>query len=173
MKNVAYLGLFLSIALALIPGMSKIEAQETEATVVAQRAIRDTKKIEGSTAPSVSNAGVLNANRDHYFDVLVKAEPLSRLIVECVNFHELSDVEVLSADGGEPIASSIDYGFEEFAVTFDEAVPVGQKVRIVMNDSTVQGVTTGIIVPYRVFGESEALGTIPLGTALVRGATED
>ncbi|MEL6931282.1 MAG: hypothetical protein AAFO95_22070, partial [Cyanobacteria bacterium J06600_6] len=78
-----------------------------------------------------------------------------------------------SADSGEAIPSKLDYGFENFTVTFDEAVPVGEEIRIVIKDSTVQGVTTGIIVPYRVFGDSDILGTIPLGTALVRGAPED
>lgn len=174
MKITPYLGLSILIASALVPSLAEtIKAQEIEATTIAQRAIREPEKIEGNAPPSISNTGLLNANQDHYFDVLVKAEPLSRLKVECVNFHELDSVEVLNAESSETIASSIDYGFEEFTVTFDEAVPLGQEIRIVMKGSTVQGETTGIIVPYRVFGDSEALGTIPLGTALVRGATRE
>lgn len=174
MKITSGLSLSILIASALIPSLAiESKAQEIESTIVAQRAIRETEKIVGTAPPSISNAGILNANRDHYFDVLVKAEPLSRLKVECVNFHELSDVEIRNAKSGEAIPSQVNYGFENFTVTFDEAVPVDEEIRIVMKDSTVQGVTTGIIVPYRVFGDSEILGTIPLGTAIVRGATED
>lgn len=174
MKITAYLSLSILIASSLVSSLATTsKAQEIKPTIIAQRAIRETEEIVGTAPPSISNAGILNANRDHYFDVLVKAEALSRLKVECVNFHELSGVEILNADSGEAISSEVNYGFENFTVTFDEAVPVGEEIRIVMKDSTVQGVTTGIIVPYRVFGDSDILGTIPLGTALVRGAAED
>lgn len=147
--------------------------QESMNNIVAQRAIRETKEFQGNKPPTISNAGLLNAAQDHYFDVLVSGDSLNRLEVQCVTFHELDDVRVINAATKEEIPHVIDFGFEEFVVTFDEAVPVGQEVRIVIEGSTVRGVTTGVIVPYRIFGESEALGTIPLGTALVRGATEN
>lgn len=146
---------------------------ESENTLIAQRAVRETKEFQGNKPPTISNAGLLNAARDHYFDVLVSGDSLNRLEVQCVTYHELDDVKVLDPASGEEIPHAIDFGFEEFIVTFDEAVPVGQEVRIVMEGSSVRGVTTGVIVPYRIFGESTALGTIPLGTALVRGATEN
>ena len=147
--------------------------QVLEKTLIAQRAIRETKEFKGNKAPTISNAGLLNAAEDHYFDVLVSGDPLNRLEVQCVTFHELDDVKVIDPDSGEEIPHATDFGFEEFIVTFDDPLPVGQKVRIVMEGSTVRGVTTGVIVPYRIFGESNALGTIPLGTALVRGAIEN
>ena len=98
---------------------------------------------------------------------------MNRLEVQCVTFHELEEVKVLNPATGKEISHTLNYGFEEFAVTFDEPVPIGEEVRIVMEGSSVRGLTTGIIVPYRVFGTSEALGTIPLGTALVRGVSEN
>ena len=111
--------------------------------------------------------------QDHFFDINVNAEPLNRLEVQCVTFHELDEVKVLNPDTNEEIPHEINYGFEEFVVTFDEPIPVGRQVRIVMEGSTVRGVTTGIIVPYRIFRVSNALGTIPLGTALVRGPSSN
>ncbi len=150
------------------------QAQQVfENNLIAQRAIRETQKFKGNKPPTISNAGLLNAARDHYFDVLVSGESLNRLEVQCVTFHELDDVKVIDSATGEEIPHVTDFGFEEFIVTFDEAIPVGQEVRIVMEGSNVRGVTTGVIVPYRIFGESDGLGTIPLGTALVRGATEN
>ena len=147
--------------------------QKTEDITVAQRAVPDTEEFVGDKPPSIAKAGTLNAANDHYFDVLVNGEPLSRIQVNCVTFHELDDVKVLDPASGQPIPNNTNYGFEKFAVTFNEPVPVGQEVRIVIEGSSVRGKTTGIIVPYRVFGESDALGTIPLGTALVRGASEN
>ncbi|MEO1340133.1 MAG: hypothetical protein AAFV28_03085 [Cyanobacteria bacterium J06635_13] len=174
MKSSSYASLLASVVgLLMIPSLTQVvQAQKTEDLVIAQRAIRETPEVTGDRSPSIAQAGLLNADKDHYFDVVVNGEALNRVEVECVNFHELDDVQVLNADSGETIPHRTDFGFEEFAVTFDEAVPVGQTIRIVMTGSSVRGVTTGIIVPYRVFGNSDALGNIPLGTALVRGATE-
>jgi hypothetical protein len=115
------------------------------------------------TAPLVSDAGTLARGQDHYFEVSVDGFPLDRIRVVCVTFHELSDVEV----EGVGIASNVQYGFEEFTVTFDNTVPVGETVRINMLDSRVRGRYEGLSVPYRVFGYSEELGEIPLGTAVV------
>ena len=42
-----------------------------------------------------------------------------------------------------------------------------------MEDSTVRGVNTGFIVPYRVFSISSTLGEIPIGTAIVRTPDTD
>ena len=144
-----------------------------EPTVIAQRAIPDSPKFKGDRPPSIAKAGILNSARDHYFDVLVNGEALNRLQVNCVTFHELTDVKVVDPANGATIPHQVNYGFEEFTVTFEEPLAVGKEVRIVIVGSTVSGVTTGIIVPYRVFGESDTLGTIPLGTALVRGAKEN
>lgn len=161
------------VGLLMIPALTQVvQAQKAEDFVIAQRAIRETQTITGDRPPSIAKAGLLNAARDHYFDVNVNGEALNRIEVECVNFHELSEVKVIDPESGETIPHITDYGFEEFVVTFEEPVPVGQMVRIVMEESTVRGVTTGIIVPYRVFGNSDSLGNIPLGTALVRGASE-
>lgn len=161
----------LVIAILLAPySVMPAQAQtKSENSLLAQRAIREPKMIEGNRAPSIADSGLLNANEDHYFDVLVSGEALSRLEVQCVTFHELDEAKILDPETGQEIPHTLSYGFEEFAVTFDESVPVGQTVRIVMEGTTVRGVTTDIIVPYRVFGTSEVLGTIPLGTALVRG----
>ncbi len=141
----------------------------TENTLLSQRAIIETEMIEGNRPPSIAQAGILNSAQDHFFDVNVNAEPLNRLMVRCVTFHELDEVKVIDPATNEEIPHETNYGFEEFIVTFDEPIPVGQQIRIVMEGSTVRGVTTGIIVPYRIFGTSDVLGTIPLGTALVRG----
>lgn len=147
--------------------------QKAENTIIAQRAIPDTAEFVGDRPPSIANAGTLNAAQDHYFDVVVSGEALNRIQVNCVTFHELDDVKVLDPASGQSIPHTTNYGFETFAVTFNDPVSVGQEVRIVIEGSSVRGETTGIIVPYRVFGESDALGTIPLGTALVRGASEN
>ena len=144
-----------------------------ENTLLAQRAITETEMIEGNRPPSIAQAGILNSAQDHFFDVNVNAEPLNRLQVNCVTFHELDEVKVIDPATNEEIPHETNYGFEEFIVTFNEPIPVGQQIRIVMEGSTVRGLTTGIIVPYRVFGVSDALGTIPLGTALVRGPSEN
>ncbi|MEL6580302.1 MAG: hypothetical protein AAFQ14_11150 [Cyanobacteria bacterium J06621_12] len=165
--------LTLALALGITPSIAQFaQAQGAEDNLIAQRAIRETKEIQGDRSPSIAKAGLLNAARDHYFDVNVTGEALNRIEVECVNFHELENVQVVNPDSGEIIPHNTDYGFEEFVVTFEEPVAVGQMIRIVMEGSTVRGVTTGIIVPYRVFGNSDSLGNIPLGTALVRGAVE-
>lgn len=150
-----------------------VKAQQKADITIAQRAIPDTPEFVGDRAPSVANAGTLNAARDHYFDVLANGEPLNRVQVNCVTFHELDDVKVVDPASGQTIPHTTNYGFETFAVTFNEPLAVGQQARIVIEGSSVRGKTTGIIVPYRIFGESDALGTIPLGTALVRGPSEN
>lgn len=153
-----------------------VEAQERQSqtsSLMAQRAIPDTKEFRGERSSSIAKAGTLNSAGDHYFDVLVNGEPLSRLRVLCVNFHELDSVRIINPENAQEIPHTINFGFEEFTLTFNDEIPVGQQVRIVIEGSTVRGVTTGIIVPYRVFGQSTALGEIPLGTALVRGVSEN
>ncbi|MGB3491564.1 MAG: hypothetical protein WBA57_02465 [Elainellaceae cyanobacterium] len=119
--------------------------------------------MAAANAPTVSDAGSLDRGEDHFVEVDVEGFALDRIRVVCVTFHELSDVEV----SGVSAVSSVDYGFEEFTVTFDEAVPVGDTVRITMLDSKVRGRLSGLTVPYRIFGYSEELGEIPLGTAVV------
>lgn len=163
------------VALILAPATAiVVQAQpETGTILIAQRAIREVNKVEGNRPPSITKSGLVNSANDHYFDVLVSGEPLNRIEVSCVTFHELDEVKVIDPATNQEIAQVTNYGFEEFAVTFDEPVPVGQEVRIVMEGSNVRGVTTGIIVPYRIFGDSDSLGTIPLGTALVRGPSEN
>lgn len=156
--------LFTPIATTLV--QVKVGAEDR---LLSQRVITKTEAIKGNRPPSIAQAGILNSAQDHFFDINVNAEPLNRLEVLCVTFHELDDVKVIDPETNEEISHETTYGFEEFVVTFDEPIPVGQQVRIVMEGSSVRGVTTGIIVPYRVFGVSDTLGRIPLGTALVRG----
>ena len=172
MKTLLKLSAILATALLAPSTAIVVQAQQKADITIAQRAIPDTPEFVGSSTPSIGNAGTLNAASDHYFDVSVNGEPLNRIVVECVTFHELNDVKVVDPASGQTIPHTVNYGFETFAVTFNEPLAVGQEARIVMEGSSVRGITTGIIVPYRVFGESDALGNIPLGTALVRGATE-
>ena len=166
----------LIVGTMLIPATANIvQAQPRfEPTLVAQRAPEiQRRKFQGNTPPTVSNAGILNAAKDHYFDVEVRGEPLDRLKVFCVTFHELQRVKVIDTQSGRTIPHNIQYGFEEFTITFTESVPLGQKIRVIVEGATVRGVTTGQIVPYRVFSESETFGTIPLGTAIVRTPDTD
>ena len=123
----------------------------------------------GLSAPIVSNAGTLNRGNDHFLDVSVNGDmPLDRLTVVCVTFHELSGATIIDADTGAEIPSSIDYGFEEFTVTFAELVESGKTIRIIMEDSLVRGRREGLTVPYRVFATYPTLGeNIPIGTALI------
>lgn len=117
----------------------------------------------------VSDAGVLRSGRDHFFEVTVEGEPLPRLRVQCVTFHELDGLQVLI--DGEEVEPNVFYGFEEFTLTFAEPVEVGQTIRIVMENSRVRGsINAGIDVPYRVFGTYASLndGEVPLGTAVIR-----
>ena len=169
-KLLVVLGAALFISTTAMIGQAQVEVENS---LLSQRVITETEMIEGNKPPSIAQAGILNSAQDHFFDINVNAEPLTRLEVLCVTFHELDEVKVLDPDTNEEIPHEINYGFEEFVVTFDEPIPVGQQVRIVMEGATVRGVTTGIIVPYRVFGVSNALGTIPLGTALVRGLSSN
>ena len=123
----------------------------------------------GLSAPIVSNAGTLNRGNDHFLDVAVNGDrPLDRLTVVCVTFHELSGASIIDADTGAEIPASIDYGFEEFTVTFAEPVESGKAIRIIMEDSRVRGRREGLTVPYRVFATYPSLGeNIPIGTALI------
>ncbi|MEM9218107.1 MAG: hypothetical protein AAGD25_27665 [Cyanobacteria bacterium P01_F01_bin.150] len=124
----------------------------------------------GVSTPIVSNAGTSARGEDHFVEVSVNGDmPLSRLKVVCVTFHKLSGVKVLDADTGAEIPASVDFGFEEFNITFDTPVAAGTDVRIVMEDSRVRGRKDGLTVPYRIFATyPEIGGEIPIGTALIR-----
>lgn len=124
----------------------------------------------GVSTPIVSNAGTLDRGEDHFVEVAVNGDmPLSRLKVVCVTFHELSGVKVVDANTGTTIPASLDYGFETFTITFDQPITVGTDVRIIMEDSRVQGRKDGLTVPYQVFATyPEIGGEIPIGTALIR-----
>ena len=120
------------------------------------------------TAATVSDAGVLRRGQDHFFEVSVKDDPLQRVRVQCTTFHELDGVEVYVGDTA--VEPSINYGFEEFTLTFAEPVPADETIRIVRKNSQVRGsINAGIDVPYRVFGNYPNLGAeVPLGTAVIR-----
>lgn len=121
------------------------------------------------TTAVVSDAGLLQGGRDHYFEITVEGDPLQRVRVECVTFHELDGVEIFV--GGEAVSPDIHYGFEEFTLTFAEEIPDDEVIRIVMNNSRVRGaINAGIDVPYRVYGTYASLNNseVPLGTAIVR-----
>ena len=140
------------VAVAMVSGMNAIplEAQASAATVV-------------------SEAGVLRNGQDHFFEVSVQADPLQRLSVQCVTFHELDSVAVF-VDGVQ-VEAKEDFGFEEFTLTFAEPIPTGKTIRVVMLNSRVQGkVLTGLAVPYRIFANYPSLSNdeFPLGTAVVR-----
>ncbi|MEL6320536.1 MAG: hypothetical protein AAFQ57_07765 [Cyanobacteria bacterium J06626_14] len=123
----------------------------------------------GASTPTVSNAGTLNRNNDHFVEVTVNGDmPLARLKVVCVTFHELSGVKVVDADTGADIAHSFSPGFEEFTLTFTEPLEAGKTVRIVMEDSRVRGRLSGLTVPYQIFATYPTIGTdIPIGTAVI------
>ena len=166
----------LAIAMTFIPlTETLVQAQpESEQMLIVQRAPEiQRRKFQGNVPPVVFKAGILNAAKDHYFDVEVRGEPLDRLKVFCVTFHELKSVQVVDAESGQAIPHTLHYGFEEFTVTFNRSVPLGQKIRVIVKGATVRGVTTGNIVPYRIFSESNTFGTIPLGTAMVRTPEEN
>ncbi|WP_031294158.1 hypothetical protein [Leptolyngbya sp. Heron Island J] len=120
------------------------------------------------TAASVSNAGVLRSGQDHYFEVSVEGDPLQRVRVQCITFHELDGLEIFV--GGKAVEPAINYGFEEFTLTFAEPIPADETIRIVMKNSRVRGtINAGIDVPYRVYGTYPNLGAeVPLGTAVIR-----
>lgn len=123
----------------------------------------------GFTTPIVSGAGTLNSNEDHYIEIQVNgSEPLDRIKIVCVTFHRLSGVAVTDTETDMPVPHSVDYGFETFTVTFDEPIPPGKTVRLLMEDSSIRGRISGINVPYRVFAVSQNLGEIPIGTAIVQ-----
>lgn len=63
---------------------------------------------------------------------------------------------------------SLSKRLSSLTVTFDQSVPLGQNIRVIIEGATVRGVNRGAIVPYRIFAESSTFGAIPLGTALVR-----
>ncbi|MGF1514549.1 MAG: hypothetical protein ACFB5Z_12775 [Elainellaceae cyanobacterium] len=119
------------------------------------------------TAPYVADSGTLDRGQDHFIDVEAAGGPLDRVKVVCVTFHELDEAKVVDGAGNE-IPASIDYGFEEFTITFDEALPEGETARVLMLNSRVRGRLGGLTVPYRVFGTTPVLdGLIPFGTAIV------
>ncbi|NEQ95889.1 MAG: hypothetical protein F6K30_04015 [Cyanothece sp. SIO2G6] len=122
----------------------------------------------GVSTPTVSNAGTLNEGNDHFVEVEINGDnPLQRLKIVCVTFHELSAVRIVDASGAA-IPSNINYGFEEFTITFDDALTAGKQVRIIMEDSRVGGRRDGLTVPYQVFATyPEIGGEIPIGTALI------
>ena len=124
----------------------------------------------GISAPIVSNAGTLDRGNDHFIDVSVNGEmPLDRLKVVCVTFHELSGVSVVDANTGDAIPFDVDYGFENFTLTFNDPIEAGKEVRIIMADSRVRGRKDGLTVPYQVFATYPEIGdAIPIGTALIR-----
>ena len=137
--------------------------------LVAQRAIETRDRLfSGNRAPSVVKAGLANTAADHFIEVEVDGEALERLSIVCVTFHELSGVKVIDSKTNAGIPHTIDFGFEEFVITFNEPVAVGTKVRTIIEGSTVRGLNSGLIVPYRVFASSRTLGEIPVGTAIVR-----
>lgn len=177
MKNRLAKGLStLAIAIILIPSAETIvQAQlKSEPNLIAQRAsIIKRRAFKGDTPPVVSKAGILNAAQDHYFDVEVRGEALDRLKVFCVTFHELDNVQVVDPENGQTIPHQLNYGVEEFTITFNKSIPLEQKVRVIIKGATVRGVTTGEIIPYRVFSETSTFGTIPLGTAMVRTPDEN
>ena len=146
----------------LINGLAALAMTSTAAMAIAPAA------HAVFTAATVSDAGVLRRGQDHYFEISVEANPLQRVRVKCFTFHELDGVEVFV--GGKSVEPAINYGFEEFTLTFADPVATDETIRIVMKNSTVRGtVNAGIDVPYRVFGTYPNLGAeVPLGTAVVR-----
>ncbi|MEO0456654.1 MAG: hypothetical protein AAF152_08730 [Cyanobacteria bacterium P01_A01_bin.114] len=121
------------------------------------------------TTAIVANSGTLQGGRDHFLDVSIEGDPLQRIRVQCVTFHELDGVTV--SVGGRQVEPDIHYGFEEFTLTFDEPIRDGENMRIVMTNSRVRGsINAGIEVPYRVYGTYPSLNNleVPLGTAIVR-----
>lgn len=85
-----------------------------------------------------------------------------------LTFHELDGLEIFVGD--EAVEPAVNYGFEEFTLTFAEPVPTDETIRIIMKNSRVRGtVNAGIDVPYRVYGTYPDLGAeVPLGTAIIR-----
>ncbi|MGD1856509.1 MAG: hypothetical protein ACFB2W_19900 [Leptolyngbyaceae cyanobacterium] len=120
------------------------------------------------TAATVSEAGILRGGQDHYFEVSVEGDALQRVRVQCITFHELDGLEIFVGD--KAVEPSVNYGFEEFTLTFEEPVPTDETIRIVMKNSRVRGtINAGIDVPYRVYGTYPDLGAeVPLGTAVIR-----
>ncbi|MBT9315041.1 DUF2808 domain-containing protein [Leptothoe spongobia] len=120
------------------------------------------------TAATVSDAGVLRSGQDHFFEVSVEGDPLQRVRVQCITFHELDGLEIFVGD--KAVEPSVNYGFEEFTLTFAEPIPTDETIRIVMKNSRVRGtINAGIDVPYRVYGTYPNLGAeVPLGTAVIR-----
>ncbi|NEQ49088.1 MAG: hypothetical protein F6K11_03000 [Leptolyngbya sp. SIO3F4] len=120
------------------------------------------------TAATVSDAGVLRRGEDHYFEVSVEGDPLQRVRVQCITFHTLDGLEIFVGD--KAVDPTVNYGFEEFTLTFAEPIPTDETIRIVMKNSRVRGtINAGIDVPYRVYGTYPNLGAeVPLGTAVIR-----
>ncbi|MEM8781181.1 MAG: hypothetical protein AAGF26_20485 [Cyanobacteria bacterium P01_G01_bin.49] len=122
---------------------------------------------------TVATAGTLDAGRDHFINVNVESEPFERLRIVCVTFHKFSAIKVVDAATNQPIPHTIDLGFEEINITFDQSLQVGKTVKIIIENSTVRGIGEGITVPYRIFAFSNTFGEIPLGTALVKTPDND
>ncbi|MEM9006156.1 MAG: hypothetical protein AAGE59_21840 [Cyanobacteria bacterium P01_F01_bin.86] len=121
------------------------------------------------TTAVVSDSGLLQGGRDHYFEITVEGDPLQRVRVECITFHELDGLEILV--NGEAVSPEVHYGFEEFTLTFAEEIAASDVIRIVMENSRVRGsINAGIDVPYRVYGTYASLNNseVPLGTAVIR-----
>ena len=126
----------------------------------------------GSVA-TVASAGTLDIGRDHFINVQAQRVPLERLRIVCVTFHKFSGIKVIDQATGQTIAHTVNIGFEEITITFNKPIPVGETVRVVMENSTVRGIGEGITVPYRIFAYSNTFGEIPIGTALVRTPSKD
>ena len=128
-----------------------------------------TLEAQASSANVVSETGVLRNGQDHFFEVAVQAEPLKRLRVKCVTFHELDSLAVFI--DGQKVTPQEHFGFEEFTLTFDEPVPVGETIRVVMLNSRIPGrFLKSVAVPYRIFANYPRFSNdeFPLGTAVVR-----
>lgn len=121
------------------------------------------------TTAVVSDSGTQRRGQDHFLDVTVEGDPLQRIRVKCITFHELDGLEI--SVGDQSVEPNIHYGFEEFTITFAEPIPDGETIRVVMTNSRVLGsINAGIDVPYRVFGTYASLNNteVPLGTAIIR-----
>lgn len=119
------------------------------------------------TAATVSRTGASRQGTEQFFEIKVGRDALQRVRVQCVTFHTLDDLDVYV--GGKKVAADVQYGFEEFTVSFPENVPSGETIRIVMKNSRVRGAAIkGFAVPFRVFGNYATInGEVPLGTAII------
>ena len=137
MKSILFKGiplLLLTSTLITLPKqLVQAKPVDSQEVLLAQRAIQTREQLfANNTAASVIGAGILNAAADHFLEVEVIGEPLDRLKVVCVNFHELSGIKVIDAETGDVIPHKVTYGFEEFTITFNQPVEVGTKVRTII-----------------------------------------